>query len=205
MKIIHPTYFPNVAHFAVMLQNPILFEVHDNYQKQTYRNRMYLYGANGKQLLTIPIKHTKDSGHQKYKDVQIEYNFNWQKQHWKTIQTAYRTSPFFEFYEDDLAPVFNTAFKFLLDFNLNTIEAVTQCIDVNLILEKTSQYQETYPLKTDFRFLVNAKKEPIFNFEDYVQVFHLKHGFIENLSVLDVLFNLGPESIQYLENQEIYV
>lgn len=95
MKILlHPTYFPSISHFVAMLQaDQILFEAHDNFQKQTNRNRMYIYSANGKQLLNIPIKHNKQQTHQKYKDIRIEYDFDWQKQHFKSLEAAYRSSP----------------------------------------------------------------------------------------------------------------
>src|SRR5690554_7798716 len=91
--LIHPTYFPSVSHFVAMVQaDSILFETDDNFQKQTNRNRMYIYSANGMQMLNIPIKHSKDI-HQKYKDLRIENAFNWQKQHFKSLEAAYRTSP----------------------------------------------------------------------------------------------------------------
>ncbi len=107
--LLHPCYFGPISEFvAIAKTESVIFENEDNYQKQTYRSRMYIYGANGKLSLNIPIKHTGDkSQHQKYKNVRIENEFGWQKQHWKSLQTAYRTSPFFEFYEDDLAPLYH--------------------------------------------------------------------------------------------------
>ena len=99
--LIHPTYFPSVSHFVAMLQaDAVVFETDDNFQKQTNRNRMYIYSANGLQLLNIPVKHSKNI-HQKYRDVKIENDFNWQKQHFKSLEAAYRTSPFFEYFEDE--------------------------------------------------------------------------------------------------------
>jgi len=110
--LIHPTYFPSVSHFAAMLQaDSVTFEVDDNFQKQSNRNRMYIYSANGLQLLNIPVKHSKDE-RRKYRDVQIEPAFNWQKQHFKSLEAAYRTSPYFEFFEDDLRPVFEKKHTF---------------------------------------------------------------------------------------------
>jgi hypothetical protein len=115
--LIHPTYFPSVSHYAVMLQaDTITFEVEDNFQKQTNRNRMYIYSANGIQLLNIPIKHSKDI-HQKFKDIKIEHAFGWQKQHFKSLEAAYRTSPYFEYFEDDIRPVFEKHHEFMLDLN----------------------------------------------------------------------------------------
>lgn len=93
--LLHPTYFPTIASFSLLVKEPCLLEVSDNYQKQTYRNRTYIYGANGKQILTVPILHTGgETGRQLYKDVRVDNQVAWQKLHWKTLQTAYRTSPY---------------------------------------------------------------------------------------------------------------
>ena len=105
--LLHPTYFPTIASFSLLVTTPCILEVSDNYQKQTYRNRTYIYGANGRQILTVPILHTGgETGRQLYKEVRVDNNVAWQKQHWKTLQTAYRTSPYFEYYEDKIVPIF---------------------------------------------------------------------------------------------------
>ena len=114
-NLLHPTYFPTIASFSLIIKEPCVMEVSDNYQKQTFRNRTYIYGANGKQLLTVPILHTGgETGRQLYKNVKIDNNVSWQKLHWKTLQTAYRTSPYFEFYEDAISPDFEKIFFFLI-------------------------------------------------------------------------------------------
>src|SRR6187401_2558485 len=110
--LLHPSYFPSISQFAAMAQSDsITFEMEDNFQKQTNRNRTYIYSPNGIQLLNIPVKHSKDK-HQKTKDVLIENEFDWQKQHFKSLEAAYRSSPFFEFFEDDIASVFNKKHTF---------------------------------------------------------------------------------------------
>ena len=117
--LLHPTYFPSISHYVAMAQaEEIVFEVDDNFQKQTNRNRMYIHSANGIQMLNIPIKHTKGGVNQKFKDVEIEYAFGWQKQHFKSLEAAYRTSPYFEYFEDDIRPVFEKHHKYMLDLNL---------------------------------------------------------------------------------------
>jgi len=123
--LLHPGYFLNIANFAAIAQNTITWEVEDNYQKQTYRNRCFVATDNGKHLLSIPIQHLgKNQGKQKYKEVKIDNFYQWQRQHWRTIETAYRSSPFFEFYEDEILPLYQKEHNFLLDFNLQTIEIV---------------------------------------------------------------------------------
>ncbi|MFV9550196.1 WbqC family protein [Algibacter sp. PT7-4] len=201
--IIHPTYFPNIATFtAIANANNVVFEMDDNFLKQTYRNRTYIYGANGKLGLNIPVIHSQKN-RQKYKDVKIFNEDNWQSQHWKSLLSAYRTSPFFEYYEDEIKHLFTEKTNFLLDFNLKCFEVICECLQLEINTSKTEVYQKSFEDKTDFRHLVHAKKEPIYNFENYTQVFNSKHGFIENLSILDLLFNEGPNALNYLESQTI--
>ena len=202
MKIvIHPTYFPNLAHFlAIVNAYEVVLEMDDNFLKQTYRNRSYIYGANGKLGLNIPVIHSQKNRH-KYRDVKIYNQDNWQSLHWKSLLSAYRTSPFFEFYEDELHPLFTEKTEFLLDFNLKSFEVICVCLQLELNTSKTKTYQKFIEDKTDFRHLVNAKKEAPYTFETYTQVFNNKHGFIPNLSILDLLFNEGPNALNYLESQ----
>ncbi len=200
-SIIHPAYFPTVSHFVIIANNEVIFEVEDNYQKQTYRNRAYIYGPNGKQLLSVPIIHTKSHGRQKYKEVKIENDFNWQKQHWKTLETAYRTSPFFEFYEDDILPLFTKKHTYLMDLNFEIIELISSFLEIELCVEKTNSYIEK-PGHVDFRKLANAKSSESYDFDEYIQVFSEKYGYINDLSILDLLFNEGPNALNYLENQK---
>ncbi len=200
--LLHPTYFPSISHFAAMAQaDSITFEMEDNFQKQTNRNRMYIYSPNGVQLLNIPIKHSKEA-HQKTKDVKLETAFDWQKQHFKSLEAAYRTSPFFEYYEDTLSPIFTKKHTFLMDLNFQTIEVVSKCLGLKLNSQKTIEYFHEANDFTDFRPLANGKKD-LNQFEPYTQVFGEKHGYINNLSILDLLFNEGRFALDYLKNQQL--
>jgi hypothetical protein len=202
--LIHPTYFPSISHFAAMLQSEnITFEVEDNFQKQTNRNRAYIYSPNGIQLLNIPIKHSKES-HQKTKNLKIETDFDWQKQHFKSLEAGYRSSPFFEFFEDDIRPIFEKKYTFLLDLNFDIFTILSKCFRLKLDYTTTTEYfhEADTAVITDFRSLVNGKKD-LSVFESYTQVFDDKHGFINNLSVLDLLFNEGKYALDYLKQQKI--
>ena len=203
--LIHPTYFPNIAHFvAIAKADSVTFEIDDNFVKQTYRNRTYIYAANGKLALNIPVIHSQKN-RQKYRDVKIFNEENWQSLHWKSLLSAYRTSPFFEFYEDELQPLFQTKADYILDFNLKCFEAICDCLQLELNTSKTKTYQKIVEGTTDLRHLVNAKKEQPQPFETYTQVFSNKHGFLPNLSVLDLLFNEGPNALNYLESQTLTI
>ncbi len=202
--LIHPTYFPSISHFAAMVQSEnITFEVEDNFQKQTNRNRAYIYSPNGIQLLNIPVKHSKES-HQKTKDIKIETDFDWQKQHFKSLEAGYRSSPFFEFFEDDIRPIFEKKYTFLLDLNFEVFDILSKCFRLKLDYTTTTEYFHEVDTNTitDFRGLVNGKKD-LSVFESYTQVFDDKHGFINNLSVLDLLFNEGKYAMDYLKKQEL--
>ena len=200
--LLHPTYFPSISHFVAMAQTDnIVLEMWDNFQKQTNRNRTYIYSPNGIQLLNIPVKHSKES-HQKTKDVRLETAFDWQKQHFKSLEAAYRTSPFFEYFEDAIQPIFTKKHTFLMDLNLETIAIVTKCLGMKLEFTKTTEYFHEVHDFVDFRKLANGKKDTS-TFEPYTQVFGDKHGFLNNLSILDLLFNEGRFALNYLKEQQI--
>ena len=203
-SLLHPSYFPSISHFVAMVQSDsITFEIEDNFQKQTNRNRTYIYSPNGIQLLNIPIKHSNLS-HQKTKEIKIESEFDWQKQHFKSLEAAYRSSPFFEFFEDDLLPIFQKKHTFLMDLNFEALEITAKCLRMKLDFDTTTEYFHEIENSqvSDFRYLVNGKKDQSV-FENYTQVFDDKHGFLNNLSVLDLLFNEGRYAMDYLKNQVI--
>ena len=202
--LIHPTYFPSISHFAAIVQaEKVTFEMEDNFQKQTNRNRTYIYSPNGIQLLNIPVKHSK-TVHQKTKDIQIENDFDWQKQHFKSLEAAYRSSPFFEYFEDDLLPIFEKKHSFLMDLNLEVFDLITRCLRMKVEYSTTTEYFHEINSEeiTDFRFLANGKKDHS-QFESYTQVFDDKFGFINNLSVLDLVFNEGKFALDYLKSQQL--
>jgi hypothetical protein len=202
--LIHPTYFPSISHYVAMAQSEnVVFEMEDNFQKQTNRNRTYIYSPNGIQLLNIPVKHSKQI-HQKTKDVKIETDFNWQKQHFKSLEAAYRSSPFFEYFEDDIRPIFEKKYDFLMDLNFEAMDFVAKCLRMKFEYETTTEYFQELDSNVilDYRILADGKKDSS-QFETYTQVFDDKHGFLNNLSVLDLIFNEGKYALDYLKNQKL--
>ncbi|MEY4037887.1 MAG: hypothetical protein RIR67_197, partial [Bacteroidota bacterium] len=151
----------------------------------------------------IPVKHSK-TAHQKTKDIQIENDFDWQKQHFKSLEAAYRSSPFFEYFEDDLLPIFEKKHQFLMDLNLEVFDLITRCLRTKIEYSTTTEYFHEINSNeiTDFRFLANGKKDAS-QFESYTQVFDDKFGFINNLSVLDLVFNEGKFALDYLQSQPL--
>ncbi|WP_274474364.1 WbqC family protein [Mangrovimonas aestuarii] len=203
--LLHPTYFPNISHFVGMVKaDKVVFERHDNFEKQTYRTRTYIYGANGKLLLNIPVEYTQKK-RQLYRDVRISNTTDWQSLHWKSMQSAYLSSPFFEFYEDDLRPLFETKTDFIYDFNIACFQTICECLQLEIEPSFTKVFDKSPQEQLDLRGMVNSKKEIAQSFDRYIQVFDDKHGFIPNLSILDLLFSEGPNSLNYLESQELNI
>lgn len=195
--LLHPTYFSTIIQYAAIMQaKEIAFEVCDNFQKQTYRNRCYIYGANGKQLLNIPIQ-KGSTGKQLAKEVKIDYSYNWQNEHLKTLFSAYNSSPFFEYYVDDLQTIFSKKETYLLDLNFKTFDIVMEMLQEQREYTKTKEYKKEE--ENDYRFLVKAKGEIELKVQKYTQVFDNKHGFMPNLSILDLLFMEGTTATLYLE------
>lgn len=200
--LIHPSYFPSISHFvSIAKANIVTFEVEDNFQKQTNRNRMYIYSPNGIQLLNVPVKHNKER-HQRIKEVKIENDFDWQKQHFKSLEAAYRTSPFFEYFEDDILPIFQKKHNYLMDLNMETMAIVSKCLRLEFDYDETTEYFHEVTDKVDHRNLINGKKDTSV-FEPYTQVFGDKHGCQNNLSILDLLFNEGRYALDYLKKQQL--
>jgi len=198
MSLFIPTYFSPISQYSEIIKSDtITFEVEDNFQKQTYRNRCYIYGANGKQLLNVPVSHPPVSHRKKTKDTLVSDEFPWQRHHFKSIKIAYRSSPFFEFYEDDIAVIFHKKYKYLLDVNIDTFLFLNDALELGKNHQQTIEYLVKSPLQ-DYRELANVKQEKKTPYKSYIQVFDDKYGFLENLSILDLLFMEGPNSFSYL-------
>ena len=197
--IIHPNYLPSTSHFLLMVNSKkVIFEINDNFLKQTYRNRTYIYGANGKLLLSIPVIHSQKN-RKKFKDVKISYDQDWPSQHWKSLEISYRSSPFFEFFEDKLLYLYNKKEKYLIDFNIKSINILFEMLQIDLEYDFTNSYEENYSNMSDYRINSENFNSNEIKINKYTQVFESKHGFINNLSVLDLIFNEGPNAINFIK------
>jgi hypothetical protein len=200
MIIFSTAYLPPVEYFArVINENKIFIEVFETYPKQTYRNRCKILQANG--LLTLSIPVNKPFGNKtQTKDIKISYDEEWQIKHWRAIESAYNKSPFFLYYRDEFYFFYKTKIESLTDWNYSLFEFILKKIGVNeLEIMFTDSYFRSDNYKYDYRESIHPKK-PINTilFPRYYQVFEDKYGFMPNLSIIDLLFNLGPQSKDYL-------
>lgn len=200
MILLHPSYFPNNASLVALMRGEVVWEVCDNFQKQTYRNRCHIATDQGLQKMGIPVLHRKEGERrQKSAEVLVDQSSRWAALHWKSLQAAYRSSPYFEFYEDELAPFFEQPVDGLMDLCLQSTKLLCELMDLPFPTEKTTAYSAAFE-GDDLRFLVNAKKGLEFSPPSYPQVFDDRHGFVPNCSGLDLLFNEGPNARGYLSS-----
>ena len=193
-----PSYLPSLIYYWHIVNSNVIFNLSTKYQKQTTRNRCMIMSANGPQKLIIPIRHNKKENEILHDhNVKIDNTQNWKVKHWKSIQNAYRSSPFFEFYEEGFFKVFFNNEKLLYSFNINIISHINNILGVqkNIEISNRKISHEKYDKK-----LMNIKKYFYYNVPPYNQVFMSKFKFIPNLSILDLIFNMGPKSINYLVN-----
>lgn len=202
--LLSSAYLPPVWYFAKLFAcdgKEVQVECWDHYVKQTYRNRCHIMAADGMMSLTVPV----DKGAEAkccVKDVRISDHGNWRHQHWNALETAYAGTPFFLYYEDDFRPFYERRFEFLYDFNLQLTELCCDLIDIHPRLLSTAEYSMG-ERDDDFRDVIHPKHDiavdASFTPAPYWQVFGDRFGFTPNLSVVDLLFNMGPESILVLQ------
>ena len=195
--LLSTTYFGPIQWYQKLYRaEHVVIEQWESFQKQTYRNRCLIATTQGIQALTVPVVRGETS---LMKDIRISDHGNWRHLHWNALQSAYGESPFFEYYQDDILPFFTQRWDYLFDFNEAIRQKMCELIDISPQVSFTGSFQPK--ADHDFREAINPKHPaPDADFESrpYYQVYQQKHGFLPNLSILDLLMNMGPESILYL-------
>ena len=207
--LLSSAYLAPVQYFTKLISYPVsLIEYWESYLKQTYRNRTVILAANGPMQLSLPVT---DGPHARgpIRDLKLSYDHNWQQMHWRGILSAYNNSPFYEYYSDDLAPYFHEKkWKYLIDFNTEIQNTVLKSINLELVIRYSEAFYprgEVPETFDDFRYTIHPKRhkqvpDSRFSPLPYTQVFDEKWGFIPNLSILDLLFNEGPQTVSYLRS-----
>lgn len=197
--ILSSAYLGPVSYFSVLAQSDeVLIEQFDSYHKQTYRNRCRILAANGILDLVIPV--VKNSGKKTLvKDVLIDYSIRWQDNHWRSLFSAYNSSPFFEYYSHILEPFYQKKWNYLLDFNLELMRQVIELLQIRENILLTGCYEKDYPSSIDLRETISpkSKTETKVNslvLASYTQTFSNKFEFVPDMSIVDLLFNCGPEA-----------
>ena len=203
--LLSTTYFGPIQWYQKLCRyDRVSIEQHESWQKQTFRNRCIIATTQGVQALTVPVskaingpQHSTPVAH-----FTISDHGNWRHLHWQALQSAYGESPFFEYYEDDLRPFFTEHnWELLVDFNDAICRKMCELLDIHPHIERTTRFEPVGSADHDFRYTISPKHpqpDPDFTPLPYYQVYARKHGFLPNLSILDLLMNMGPESIFYL-------
>ena len=198
-------YLPSIQYVSKLLQYPkVILEQHENYSKGSYRNRCHLSSSMGLLRLSLPLAGGKNQ-QQPIRDVKLKYDEPWQSQHWTAIKSAYGKSPFYEHYEHRFLPIFQKKYEYLWDWNWDLLQVILDIISLEKNIELTAEFEKE-PSKDilDFRNRISPKESKQFDDGDfnqakYVQVFEAENDFLPNLSILDLIFCVGPEAIIYLE------
>ena len=196
--LLSTTYFGPIQWYQKLYRAERVFlERCETFQKQTYRNRCLIATTNGIQALTVPVERDAEQ----IGSVRISDHGNWRHLHWNALKSAYGESPFFDYYQDDIRPFFEQRWDYLLDFNEAIRKKMCELLDIEPIVSLTETFIAPEGLAGDFRSAIRPKHpepDPDFTPKRYYQVYEQKHGFLPNLSILDLLFNMGPESVLYL-------
>ncbi|MCU0472214.1 MAG: WbqC family protein [Bacteroidales bacterium] len=196
--LLSTAYLPPPEYFAhIMNSCGVLIEREENYLKQSFRNRCYILSAYGPQVLTVPVY--LGSFHKTpVKDIRIDYSKRWQQVHLGAMTSSYNSSPFFLYYFETIEKIIQTRHEFLLDLNLELLEAILKIINIDISISYTSEFMPVKKAENDHRYLISPKKKSAYISKRYLQVFNPAEGFIAGLSIIDLVFNTGPEAKMYL-------
>lgn len=196
--LVSSAYLPPVEYFSLISHSDeILIEKEENYLKQSYRNRCYILSAHGPQILSVPV-YLGSLHKTPTKDIRIDYSKRWQQVHLGAFTASYNSSPYFEFYFDSFDKIISQNHVFLLDLNMELTRAVLNILKVNNTISYTTEFKPIDSMENDFRYKIAPKKESHFQVKKYIQVFNNVNGFTPGLTILDLIFNIGPDSFNYL-------
>jgi hypothetical protein len=198
--LLSSAYFPPIHYLSIISKaDCICIETKENYLKQTYRNRCIILSANGRTALTVPVFSGK-SPKTLIKDIRIDYSKRWQQVHLRALISSYKTSPYFDYYFDEIERIISSKPEFLLELNINSLQTILKITGIETPISTTDLFEPVKSEDWDLRYTISPKKERpgISSEKEYFQVFSNKYGFVPGLSALDLIFNTGPDSVNYL-------
>jgi hypothetical protein len=201
--LISTAYLPPVEYFSLISDaDNIVIEKEENYIKQSYRNRCYILSSHGPQLLSVPVY--LGSVHKTLiKDIRIDYSKRWQQVHLRAMTAGYNASPFFEYYYESIEKIVSENHEYLIDLNMALTEKILQILKINKTISYSSVFEPIENDNNDFRYKLSPKKESLFPQKPYIQVFDTGKGFVPNLSIVDIIFNMGPDAGKLISGRRI--
>jgi hypothetical protein len=196
--IVSTAYLPPIEYYSVIsYADEVCIEKQENYLKQTYRNRCYILSAHGPQLLSVPVY--LGSVHKTpIKDIRIDYSKRWQQVHLGAMKASYNASPYFEFYFENIEKIISKNHEFLFDLNMELLESVLEMLKIKITISPTADFEPVGNPENDFRYKISPKVKSHFICKEYYQVFNPDNRFVPGLSIIDLVFNLGPEASNFL-------
>ena len=196
--LVSTAYLPPVEYFSLIAQaDEVSIEREENYLKQSFRNRCYILSVHGPQLLSVPV-YLGSQHKTPLKEIRIDYSKRWQQVHLRAISASYSASPYFQFYFENIEKIINKSFEFLIDLNLELTESVLKMLKIKTKLTYSTNFKPVSEDENDFRYKISPKKETQFFVREYIQVFNNDNKFVHGLSIIDLIFNMGPEASGYL-------
>jgi hypothetical protein len=196
--LVSTAYLPPIEYFSLIAQaDEVSVEREESYLKQSFRNRCYILSAHGPQLLSVPV-YLGSQHKTPLKEIRIDYSKRWQQVHLRAISASYSASPYFQFYFENIEKIINKNFEFLIDLNLELTESVLKMLKIKTKLTYSTNFKPVSEDENDFRYKISPKKETQFFVREYIQVFNNDNKFVHGLSIIDLIFNMGPEASGYL-------
>ena len=196
--LVSTAYLPPVEYFSLVSKSDeVLIESCENYIKQSYRNRCYILSSHGPQLLSVPV-YLGSIHKTPLNEIRIDYTKRWQQVHTRAIRASYGASPYFQFYFEEIEKIISKKTDFLLDLNMELTDSLLKMLKLNTKLNRTTNFEPIGEPCNDFRYKISPKLKYPLSPKEYIQVFNTGNGFIKGLSIIDLVFNMGPEAINYL-------
>ena len=196
--LLSTAYLPPSEYFSLILRaDKVLVESEENYLKQSYRNRCYILSAHGPQPLSVPV-YLGSQHKTPLKEIRIDYSKRWQQVHLRAITASYSSSPYFQFYYENIEKIIARKTEFLFDLNMELTGSVLKMLGLNINMARTTDFKPVLEAEYDFRYTISPKRKPQIIVKEYIQVFGTSKGVDHRLSIIDLIFNMGPEAVKYL-------